>query len=162
MTPSELAKRTVRAPAAQINVRAGITSPLLRKSSRPLKSVTVAPKRTSTCLRHNVSAVASRSVSGIPASNRSEASSRITRRSLGFSSAKSFNCASRVNSASAPALSTPVGPPPTTAKVNIAWRISALPSCAANSNIRSTWFRMATASSKSLRPKLWSAIDSSP
>src|SRR5205807_913972 len=59
VSPSVAVSETALAPAAQMSVRAGITSPLFNVIRAPSKSWTAAPNRTSTCfLRHRILAAA--------------------------------------------------------------------------------------------------------
>ena len=87
-------------------------------------SATGAPSRTSTpSSRSDCSALADR-FGGKDGSSAGPASIRMTREQCGVMLRKSRDTDARASSAMAPAISTPVGPPPMTTKVSSAWRRS--------------------------------------
>ena len=99
---------------------------------------------------------------GNVASRRGPASTRCTSAALGRARRNSRGSVWRAISASVPASSTPVGPPPITTKRNHCRRRSPSASRSAASNARSTRARIASASSSVFRPGACTAQSSWP
>ena len=131
--PSHSAAGDAFTPAAHTMVRASIRSP---PSETPPQShsVTPAPRRTSTPSCSSERRAASDNEGSNGASRRGPASTRMMRVERGSMERKSIASARLASSAMAPAISTPVGPPPTTTKFNSRRRSSGSVSVSARSN----------------------------
>ena len=115
--PSQCAADEAATPAAQTMVAAASgSSPMVTPSAS--HCVTGVPSRTSTPSRSSDASAAALSFAGKRGSTRGPASTSTMRASRGSMLRKSWRSATRASSAMAPAISTPVGPPPITTKVS--------------------------------------------
>ena len=143
-------------PAAQSTVRAGMRSsrPSSCATITPCSSmpVTFVPVETVTPSRSSCFAAERDSFSGYVGRTTSSASINRIRESGGWILRKSLRSVSLAISPSAPASSTPVGPPPTTTNVIHSCRTSGSASRSAASNAIRIRRRISNASSMVLRP----------
>jgi len=150
-TPSHFAAGEASTPAAQMTVF-DLIEPLAVSTPSAWTAVTGVPSRTST--PSSLSARCAYSdISGLKfGSTRGPASISTTRASSGRKLRKSSRSVMRASSITAPASSTPVGPPPMIAKVRSSRRRVGSPSSSAFSNATSNRRRIAVASSSVLSP----------
>jgi hypothetical protein len=159
--PRMSASGWARTPAPQISVRVGITVPSLSTTSSGVARSSACPRRTSTPRLARMSRACRRELGWNGASRWSMASSSTTLAWLMSSSGKSWTSTCLNSSSRAPAISTPVGPPPTTTTVSAPLSIS-LGSFSASSNWRSRWARSRSASGMLLSGKLCSSTPGIP
>ncbi len=124
--------------------------------------VTACPVSTSTPSLRSCTRAFSDSDSGIDGSTRGPASTRCTLAVRGSLRRNSRGKVWRAISASVPASSTPVGPPPMTTKFSHSARAAGSLSRSANSNASSMWRRMKKASSSVFSPGACAAQSSCP
>ena len=150
-TPSHRATGEASTPAHQMTFAASMRLPFATTPSLSIASIGVSSS-TSTPIRSSERRAKTASFSGKPDSTRGPASTSRMCAVCGLMWRKSRDNVAWASSASAPAISTPVGPAPTRTKVSKRWRIAGSVTLSASSKASSTRRRINVASSIDLRP----------